>query len=124
MVGTCHSSLSRNYRVGYALGRGKSLDDAVAELGEVAEGVNTLMLVKQYADKIEVSMPLVNALYALIFEDADASSMAASLMDRDQKLRCRICPTAQPYCKEALNDHTVLMLKMYQWEMFYACFKM
>ena len=84
LIVTCNSPLSRNFRVGFALGQGKSLDESVEELGEVAEGVNTLALVKQQSDKLEVSMPLVNALYALVYEGADASGMAASLMGRDQ----------------------------------------
>ncbi|KZZ51011.1 glycerol-3-phosphate dehydrogenase, partial [Oleiphilus sp. HI0118] len=42
LIATACSPLSRNYRVGYAFGEGRNLDEAVAELGEVAEGVNTL----------------------------------------------------------------------------------
>ncbi|MCP4880754.1 MAG: NAD(P)H-dependent glycerol-3-phosphate dehydrogenase [Gammaproteobacteria bacterium] len=84
LIVTCNSPLSRNYRVGFALGQGKCLEAAVAELGEVAEGVNTLALVKQQSDKLGVSMPLVDALYSLVYQGADASGMAASLMGRDQ----------------------------------------
>jgi len=84
LIVTCNSPLSRNYRIGYALGQGKSLADAIEELGEVAEGVNTLALVKQQADKLELSMPLVDALYALVYQQADASTMVTSLMGRDQ----------------------------------------
>ena len=46
LVTTCTSPLSRNYRVGYALGQGKALDEAIREIGEVAEGVNTVRIVK------------------------------------------------------------------------------
>ena len=84
LIVTCNSPLSRNYRIGYALGQGKSLADAIEELGEVAEGVNTLALVKQQADKLQLSMPLVDALYALVYQQADASTMITSLMGRDQ----------------------------------------
>jgi len=84
LIVTCMSPLSRNYRVGFALGQGKSLEDAVAELGEVAEGVNTLALVKAKADELEVNMPLVDGLYALVYEGADVSSVAQALMARDQ----------------------------------------
>ena len=84
LIVTCNSPLSRNYRVGYALGEGKTLDEAVAEIGEVAEGINTLALVKKQADKLAVGMPLVDALYALIYGNADIMSMASSLMGREQ----------------------------------------
>ena len=84
LIVTCMSPLSRNYRVGYALGQGKGLDEAIAELGEVAEGVNTLALVKQKADELQVHMPLVDGLYALVYQGADVSSVAQSLMTRDQ----------------------------------------
>jgi glycerol-3-phosphate dehydrogenase (NAD(P)+) len=84
LIVTCMSPLSRNYRVGYALGQGKGLDEAVAELGEVAEGVNTLALVKKKADQLQVSMPLVDALYALVYQGADISTVAKSLMTREQ----------------------------------------
>src|SRR5690554_6663108 len=49
LIVTCMSPLSRNYRVGFALGEGKTLEQAVDALGEVAEGVNTLKLVKEKA---------------------------------------------------------------------------
>ena len=84
LIVTCMSPLSRNYRVGHALGQGKGLDEAVAELGEVAEGVNTLALVKKKADQLQVNMPLVDALYALVYQGADISTVAKSLMTRDQ----------------------------------------
>jgi glycerol-3-phosphate dehydrogenase (NAD(P)+) len=84
LIVTCNSPLSRNYRVGYALGQGKSLEQAIEELGEVAEGVNTLSLVKQQAEKLALNMPLVDALYALVYEGAEAESMVTLLMGRDQ----------------------------------------
>jgi glycerol-3-phosphate dehydrogenase (NAD(P)+) len=84
LIVTCMSPLSRNYRVGYALGQGKPLVEAVAELGEVAEGVNTLALVKKKADELQVHMPLVDALYALVYQGAEVSTVAQSLMARDQ----------------------------------------
>src|SRR5690606_30264976 len=49
LIATCSSSLSRNYRVGYELGQGKSLEQAVADLGQTAEGINTIKLVAERA---------------------------------------------------------------------------
>ena len=47
LIVTCTSSKSRNFQVGYALGEGLSLDEAVSRLGEVAEGVNTIKVLAQ-----------------------------------------------------------------------------
>ncbi|MEZ5524440.1 MAG: NAD(P)H-dependent glycerol-3-phosphate dehydrogenase [Pseudomonadales bacterium] len=84
LVATCMSPLSRNYRVGYALGKGGNLEQVVAELGEVAEGVNTLKLVKHRADEMGVYMPLVNGLYQVIFNQLPIPEVVAGLMKSDQ----------------------------------------
>ncbi len=77
---TCTSDLSRNYRVGYAVGQGKSLDEILAELGQVAEGVNTLKIVKLKADEIGVYMPLVQGLYGILFENREITEVVQGLM--------------------------------------------
>ncbi len=77
---TCTSDLSRNYRVGYAIGKGQSLDEVLAEIGQVAEGVNTLCLVKKKADELGVYMPLVQGLYAVLFEGRDIITVVQGLM--------------------------------------------
>ncbi len=80
LILTCTSDLSRNYRVGYAIGKGKTLDEILAEIGQVAEGVNTLKLVKHKADELGVYMPLVQGLYAVIFEGQDIVTVVQGLM--------------------------------------------
>ncbi len=81
---TCNSNLSRNYRVGFAMGEGKSLTSAIKSVGQVVEGVNTLRLVKTKAGELNVDMPLVDALYALLFEGASADSIIDQLMLSEQ----------------------------------------
>jgi glycerol-3-phosphate dehydrogenase (NAD(P)+) len=78
------SPLSRNYRVGYALGEGKDLDEIVAELGQVAEGVNTLKLVKQKADELDVYMPLVSGMYEILFNRRKVADVVGGLMLAEQ----------------------------------------
>ncbi len=80
LIVTCSSPLSRNYRVGFALGEGRDLDDAIDELGEVAEGVNTLQIVKEKAEAMGIYMPLVKGLYAIIFERKSVSDVVSQLM--------------------------------------------
>ncbi|MDN3640040.1 NAD(P)H-dependent glycerol-3-phosphate dehydrogenase [Simiduia curdlanivorans] len=84
LILTCTSDLSRNYRVGFALGHGRALDDIVTELGQVAEGVNTLQVVAQKAKQMDVYMPLVKGLYAVIFNGLPISEVAHKLMVGEQ----------------------------------------
>lgn len=84
LIVTCMSPLSRNYRVGFALGQGKNLEQIVAELGQVAEGVNTLKLVKQKADELGVYMPLVTGMYEIIYEQKEVLEVAGRLMSGEQ----------------------------------------
>lgn len=84
LILTCTSDLSRNYRVGFALGQGKNLDEIVASLGQVAEGVNTLRQVKQKAAELGVYMPLVAGLHAVLFEGKAIAEVARALMVGEQ----------------------------------------
>lgn len=84
LILTCSSDLSRNYRVGAAIGQGKSLEQATAELGQVAEGVNTVRTVKKKADELGVYMPLVSGLYGLLFEQSDLEEVIKGLMLGEQ----------------------------------------
>ncbi|WP_372865690.1 NAD(P)H-dependent glycerol-3-phosphate dehydrogenase [Spongiibacter sp.] len=81
---TCTSPLSRNYRVGYALGQGRDLNEVVAELGQVAEGVNTLKLLKQQSQQLDIYMPLVNGLYAIIYEGKTVPEVIGDMMWAEQ----------------------------------------
>ena len=84
LILTCTSDLSRNYRVGFALGQGKNLNEVVTGLGQVAEGVNTLKQVKQKADELGVYMPLVSGLHGILFEHKSISDVARGLMMGEQ----------------------------------------
>ena len=80
LILTCTSDLSRNYRIGQAIGQGKSLEQAVKEIGQVAEGVNTLKIVKNKADELDVYMPLVSGLHSILFEGQDILTVVQRLM--------------------------------------------
>lgn len=84
LIVTCSSNLSRNYRVGFALGEGKTLDQAVEALGQVAEGVNTVRLVRDKAQREGIYMPLAEGLYQVLFNDVPARQMAKTLMQGEQ----------------------------------------
>ena len=86
LVVTCSTPLSRNFRIGQALGHGKSIAEAVEEVGQVAEGVNTVKLVKEKADEMNVYMPLATGLYKIIYEGQSIKSIISSLMLSEQAL--------------------------------------
>lgn len=83
LIATACSPLSRNYRVGFAFGEGKTLEQAVEELGEVAEGVNTLQQVKRYADEHDIYMPLVQGVYKVIYEGVSVEAVVKALMSAE-----------------------------------------
>ncbi|MCJ8167770.1 NAD(P)H-dependent glycerol-3-phosphate dehydrogenase [Atopomonas sediminilitoris] len=85
LIVTCTSPKSRNFQVGYALGQGTSLQQAVSELGQVAEGVNTLRALKEKADELGVYMPLVAGLEAVIFQGLSLEQVIAKLMSGEAK---------------------------------------
>jgi glycerol-3-phosphate dehydrogenase (NAD(P)+) len=84
LIVTCSSPLSRNYRVGYALGKGQALDDILDELGQVAEGINTLRLLKAEAERRDIYMPLVTGLYAILYERQSLEDVIGGLMLAEQ----------------------------------------
>ncbi|MCG7599192.1 NAD(P)H-dependent glycerol-3-phosphate dehydrogenase [Halomonas sp. McH1-25] len=84
LIVTCSSNRSRNYRVGYALGQGHKLEEAVDALGQVAEGVNTVSLVCAKARQEGIYMPLAEGLYQVLFNDVPARDMAKLLMLNEQ----------------------------------------
>ena len=85
LIVTCSSAKSRNYQVGFALGEGLSLEEAVERLGEVAEGVNTIKVLKAKAEELQVYMPLVAGLHAILFEGRTLDQVIGALMSGEPK---------------------------------------
>lgn len=66
LVTTCNSPMSRNFTVGYRLAKGEKLKDILDDMEEVAEGVNTVMIVKKCADYYGVRAPITETLYRVL----------------------------------------------------------
>lgn len=84
LVTTCNSNLSRNYRVGYMIGQGRKLDEAMKEIGEVAEGVNTVRIVKERLPALGIRMHILEGLHALLFEGIPLPEVLKQLMNVPQ----------------------------------------
>jgi len=82
LVLTCTGSLSRNRYVGQELGRGRSLEEVLAGMSEVAEGVRTARAVHLLAGRAGVEMPITNEVCAVLYEGKSARAAVESLMSR------------------------------------------
>lgn len=84
LMATCTSPLSRNFQLGHKLAEGRTLEQAVEELGKLAEGVNTLKVVHAKSSELGVYMPLVEGLYRVVFEGQPITSVISGLMGSEQ----------------------------------------
>lgn len=85
LVLTCTDDLSRNRRMGLALAKGMSVEDAQREIQQVVEGVLAARAVKEVADKLHVVMPICNEIYRILYEDVAAEEAVGALMRRGLK---------------------------------------
>ncbi|NMD70309.1 NAD(P)H-dependent glycerol-3-phosphate dehydrogenase [Bacillus sp. DNRA2] len=82
LIVTCTSVHSRNWRAGNMLGKGKSLDEVLDNMGMVVEGVRTTKAAYQLSQKYDVSMPITNVLYDVLFNGLNPKVGVESLMGR------------------------------------------
>jgi glycerol-3-phosphate dehydrogenase (NAD(P)+) len=85
LVATCISTQSRNHHVGEQLGKGRTLDDIVAEMNMVAEGVKSSRVVLELAERAGVEMPIAEQVVAVCHEGVSAPDALAALMRRESK---------------------------------------
>ena len=85
LIVTCTSTHSRNYTLGYKLGKGKTTEEALNEMNMVVEGNYTTNSVYHLAKSQNVDMPITNALYKVLFEDKPVKDSVKDLMGRDKK---------------------------------------
>lgn len=83
LIVTCASVHSRNRKAGFLMGQGMSMQEAMDEVQMVVEGVYSAKAAKALADKYEVSMPIVDEVNKVLFEDKKVQDAVADLMLRD-----------------------------------------
>ena len=85
LVATCMSRQSRNRHVGEELGKGRALDDIIAEMNMVAEGVKSSKALLAIAAERGVDMPITEHVVKVVHEGMDPKDMVRALMSRDPK---------------------------------------
>lgn len=85
LIVTCTSLHSRNRRAGILIGKGKSLDEALEEVGMIVEGVKACRAFHELNRKINVSMPITEGLYSVLFEGKNPEEVVNELMGREKK---------------------------------------
>ena len=86
---TCTSTQSRNYTVGTEIGRGERLEDIMARMKMIAEGVYTAKSSHALASEHAVEMPIVREIYLVLFENKHPQQALEDLMGRDLKQETR-----------------------------------
>lgn len=85
LIATCSSHLSRNNTVGRLLAQGKKIDDILASLGSVAEGVKTSKAVCELSEKLGIETPISNAIYKAVYSKENSREIFLNLMNRQLK---------------------------------------
>jgi glycerol-3-phosphate dehydrogenase (NAD(P)+) len=85
LVLTCTGDLSRNRRLGLALGQGKSIDQALAEIGQVVESIQTSDEVMRLSRRHDVELPIAEQMYKILHQGATPADALKALLGREQK---------------------------------------
>lgn len=85
LVLTCTGELSRNRKVGIELGKGRSLDEILKEMKQVAEGVKTAKSAKDLSVKLQVELPICEQVYRIAYEGKSPKAAVLDLMVRSPK---------------------------------------
>ncbi len=85
LIVTCASVHSRNWRAGYLIGQGKTMEEAMDEVNMVVEGVYSAKAAKALGEKYEVPLPIIDQVNAVLFEGKDPGDAVMELMLREGK---------------------------------------
>ncbi len=85
LIVTCTSMHSRNRRAGILIGKGKTMEEAVSEVKMVVEGITTTKAAYKLAKKLNISTPIIDEAYKILFEGKDPRQAVYELMMRDRK---------------------------------------
>tara|TARA_B100001559_G_scaffold42404_1_gene31291 strand:+ start:811 stop:1821 length:1011 start_codon:yes stop_codon:yes gene_type:complete len=86
LVATCNSKLSRNYQLGFNLGKGMKIEEAKNEIGQVAEGIRTLGVIRNESIQLDINMPLVESLYNIIYKESSPNKLINDLVNNPNEV--------------------------------------
>lgn len=92
LIVTCASVHSRNRKAGYLIGQGKSMQEAMDEVKMVVEGVYSTKAAVKLAHKYNISMPIIEQVNAVLFENKSAEEAVKDLMLRDKTIENPMLP--------------------------------
>lgn len=84
LIVTCTSMHSRNRRAGILIGQGKTLEETLAEVKMVVEGITATDVAYNVAKELNVEMPITNAIYSVLYDNANPDEVVTELMMRDK----------------------------------------
>lgn len=85
LIVTCTSMHSRNRRAGILIGSGRTVEEAIAEVGMVVEGIEAVKAFYELKSKTDVDMPITTALYEVLFKEKNPRESVMELMGRKYK---------------------------------------
>ena len=85
LIVTCTSPHSRNWRAGHLLGEGQEIDTILTEMGMVVEGISTTKAAFELSQEYNIDMPITDAIYKVVYEDAEVKYVILKLMQREGK---------------------------------------
>ena len=86
LIVTCLSEHSRNRRAGKLIGQGKTIEETKQEVGMTIESIDNIEVAKTLSEKLNVSMPIVDAVYDILFNNLEPDEAVRMLMTRDKKM--------------------------------------
>lgn len=105
LIVTCASMHSRNRRAGILIGQGKSMDEAMKEVGQVVEGVYSAKAAMALSQKYQTPLPIIEEVNRVLFEGKDPKEAVMDLMLRDKKMEAKIKPEDLPECWKSDSSH-------------------
>ena len=86
LVATCSSNLSRNFQFGFNIGKGLSISESKDKVGQVAEGIRTLEVIREESEKFKIKMPLLNSLYSILYEEKPVGTIIDDLINNPHEV--------------------------------------
>ena len=86
LVVTCSSEHSRNRKAGKLIGKGMNLEEVKKEVGMTIESIDNIEIAKKLSEKLNVSMPIVETVYSILYNGLDPNEAVKVLMTREKKI--------------------------------------